>query len=806
MPILIQELIASDSISQAVDKINFNFDQILLNGGGPVGPPGPTGPPGPIGGRGLKGSQWYEDTLPFPGQSPNLSTTIDTAMLLPDDNYLQANGDVWVWTGLTWSLTPVNLRGPQGLPGGSGSWLKFGHDIGNSGATGFNSIYPEPFNQLNGANHNNEGVSTVVIGGIVTQTPAIPGLIQNNSIIPDTISKFIDSSVTSTFIHQKNSLGRLMIFHGGNSTEYYEQTDIVNLSYIQLDSDDALKIVIPKNWSDPASNLIGFTVQTEHRGQLYYSGKDVTFSTGNDNNGTDAGVPASSNFNVNARQLSGKDYPEINLNSFNTSLSNQARIQIGGAVGGSEPTRLTTNNGKIVLDAGYTYIFGRNLVRLRGTQIDAFSDGGVSILGPTGITLTSPSSINLVGNTNVTGTLYVILDTTLHGNLQVDGDSNLSGMLTVHGVTTLDDTLILNNAPIIAQTSTYNVLVKDTSNNNVNTIGNAPFMPVGGIIMWSGDPLTTIPTDWVLCDGTTHQLINGNNIVAPDLRERFIVGAGGNNIEVITYDYDRFTLSSKDAFYQNSRDGSPPNGFGQGLSWSGGAGFGLIPPADDALGTYQIVSGSQYYLSAVDNSGNYNVYAGAAPDYNRYFAYQKSGANPYYFIFCYDIQGVSTLGQTRGNYVLVKGSLPLSGGNGITTTNPVYYIKQSYEKSTAQYNRVNASSGAMINAWRVDMPGINWNIKTGYTVNERGGTNNVQLQNVQQAEHKHKIRYTTRGAFGENNGNYAFPAGLDQTGGWGSNYDFDGASFTTPTGGNLPHENRPAYYALAFIMYIGPHI
>ena len=56
MPITIQEIIASDTISQLVDKTNFNFDQLLLNGGGPAGPIGPKGPIGPAGGRGPKGT------------------------------------------------------------------------------------------------------------------------------------------------------------------------------------------------------------------------------------------------------------------------------------------------------------------------------------------------------------------------------------------------------------------------------------------------------------------------------------------------------------------------------------------------------------------------------------------------------------------------------------------------------------------------------------------------------------------------------------------------------------------------------
>lgn len=44
---------------------------------------------------------------------------------------------------------------------------------------------------------------------------------------------------------------------------------------------------------------------------------------------------------------------------------------------------------------------------------------------------------------------------------------------------------------------------------------NNPF-PVGGIIMWSG-AISAIPAGWHLCDGTSG---------TPDLRDRFVVGAG----------------------------------------------------------------------------------------------------------------------------------------------------------------------------------------------------------------------------------------------------------------------------------------
>lgn len=54
-----------------------------------------------------------------------------------------------------------------------------------------------------------------------------------------------------------------------------------------------------------------------------------------------------------------------------------------------------------------------------------------------------------------------------------------------------------------------------TTNLTVGTVTNA-YMPRGGIILWSGS-IATIPTGWVLCDGTNS---------TPDLRNRFVVGAG----------------------------------------------------------------------------------------------------------------------------------------------------------------------------------------------------------------------------------------------------------------------------------------
>lgn len=49
-------------------------------------------------------------------------------------------------------------------------------------------------------------------------------------------------------------------------------------------------------------------------------------------------------------------------------------------------------------------------------------------------------------------------------------------------------------------------------------------LPTGAVIMWHGDP-DNVPPGWAICDGK-------NN--TPDLRDRFVIGAGGN------YSYSKY--------------------------------------------------------------------------------------------------------------------------------------------------------------------------------------------------------------------------------------------------------------------------
>lgn len=52
----LKEIISSDTLSSLVDKINYNFNQVVLNGGGPRGATGIIGPPGLPGLQGIEGN------------------------------------------------------------------------------------------------------------------------------------------------------------------------------------------------------------------------------------------------------------------------------------------------------------------------------------------------------------------------------------------------------------------------------------------------------------------------------------------------------------------------------------------------------------------------------------------------------------------------------------------------------------------------------------------------------------------------------------------------------------------------------
>ena len=63
--------------------------------------------------------------------------------------------------------------------------------------------------------------------------------------------------------------------------------------------------------------------------------------------------------------------------------------------------------------------------------------------------------------------------------------------------------------------------IKVTSSVVADAFNGIGTMPIGGIIMWSGN-FEDLPTEWTLCDGNNGDKVDG--VTIPDLRGRFIVG------------------------------------------------------------------------------------------------------------------------------------------------------------------------------------------------------------------------------------------------------------------------------------------
>ena len=422
MPITIQEIIASDTISQLVDKTNFNFDQLLLNGGGPAGPAGPAGPTGPTGGRGEKGSTWYEDTSStLPGTTPNAS--FPTATPLEADYYLQLNGQVWEYTGLAWSSTTINLTGPTGPAGAAGY---FGDEFGSPSLLNKNTVYNAPIGLNDGATPDNEGVPSVMMGGAVTNTDSLTGIPLTDAYkIPNDIATAITSDIASVVVHQKNSDGRSLVFHGGaapGNQDLYEQTSISQLSGIKIGVDDVLTLDVPKNKYPSATSQVemrGIHLYSPERAQFFEAGSDILMQTGIDNDAAVFGGQHS-NFQVTVAEgpiTGGSKFIVSTLGTSGTTLTEAGNI--GALVDQTSPAR----TGKWQVQSGEI-----RLVSSAGDQIGLYSGGDILLTTRLG---TSPTGqIRLLtdsGDIGMAATTGDITQTTTTGdNTTTTSSGNIS--------------------------------------------------------------------------------------------------------------------------------------------------------------------------------------------------------------------------------------------------------------------------------------------------------------------------------------------------------------------------------------------
>jgi microcystin-dependent protein len=165
----------------------------------------------------------------------------------------------------------------------------------------------------------------------------------------------------------------------------------------------------------------------------------------------------------------------------------------------------------------------------------------VQIIGPSGTGVIVPNGSTVLVYCN--GTNYLPLNTGSAGNFRVAGNLTVTGTTALTGALTASTATfsgaITSVSPAFSGVPTAPTASAGTNNTQIATTAFATAaafaaFPSGGIIMWSGS-IASIPLGWLLCNGTSG---------TPDLRDRFIVGAGSTYAVNATGGFATYSLST----------------------------------------------------------------------------------------------------------------------------------------------------------------------------------------------------------------------------------------------------------------------
>jgi hypothetical protein len=171
--------------------------------------------------------------------------------------------------------------------------------------------------------------------------------------------------------------------------------------------------------------------------------------------------------------------------------------------------------------------------------------------GNVGIGTSSPAQkLSVNGDTLTTGTAY-LLDTN-HSIRAISGSGvAISTYAVTDGIILKQDT---GNVGIGTTSPSQKLEVNGTV--KATTFSGNGTIPIGGIIMWNG-ATTDIPAGWTLCNG-----VASNGLTPPDLRDRFIVGAGSayspkatggaTSHSLAATNLPSFSIPYKDIFYSEA--------------------------------------------------------------------------------------------------------------------------------------------------------------------------------------------------------------------------------------------------------------
>ena len=346
-------------------------------------------------------------------------------------------------------------------------------------------------------------------------------------------------------------------------------------------------------------------------------------------------------------------------------------------------------------------------------------------------------------------------------NIFCDGNNVITGRTSTDGANTiLSQTNPFNNAALTGVPTAPTAAVGTNTTQIATTAFVQAALPAGVIVMWSGS-IASIPAGWALCNGAGG---------TPDLRDRFIVGAGSSYAVGATGGANTVTL---DVSQIPSHNHSGTTGNQSNDHTHGGSGTTSsvdINHTHNGSGTTGGFSNDHTHsgTTASENQNHTHTFSantgGQSANHTHYFVTSAVGDHAHSYTATYRTSGFDV--EDGNSFVLYEGGATTGGAGAHAHDGNTGINNQDH------YHGVNGTTA-----------GISNNHQHGFTT---GGAS---------ANHTHNYSFTTAGMNSNNvhSHTYSFT-----TGGVSANHTHN---FTTSsTGGGGAHENRPPYYALAYIM------
>jgi microcystin-dependent protein len=354
--------------------------------------------------------------------------------------------------------------------------------------------------------------------------------------------------------------------------------------------------------------------------------------------------------------------------------------------------------------------------------VDQARSAVLAVTGTPGVTrvLTIPNAAKLYTVRNATANIVQVKTASgtafdcpalSQSYIVCDGANVVTGRSITDGANTITASAAPFNSPTftgvpIAPTAAPGTNTTQLATTAFTAAAVAAAFPAGGIILWSGS-IASVPSGWALCNGSSG---------TPDLRDRFIVGAGSTYAVNDTGGFNTVTLTTAQMPTHTHTNSVSTVNLDHTHTGSGNTGDNSVGHNHGVSGTTAIQNADHGHSGATDTQGTHahNFYSGAFGSTFNAFPNDESGAG--------------------------------------TVTN-------TYTTATAGAHNHNVSTG------------------------------------IQNADHAHTFSVTSDGQSANHNHAYSFT-----TSAMSANQTHSHTVTNNNEGGSTAHENRPPYYALAYIM------